>query len=114
MPKKMLWLFMRRLDTRGDAILFDFYMKVDKPNGWREAATTERRTTARVMEHLAIRIMKLVGMSRAFSGRLRDLGLRALGGVSGRVDVVVAGGVDAMIFGHDREETLAGLAGSRS
>jgi len=29
-----------------------------------------------------------------------------LGGVVGRVEVAVAGGVDAMIFGHDREETL--------
>jgi hypothetical protein len=51
---------------------------------------------------------------KGFVGSLRDLGFVGLGGVSGRVEVVVAGVVDAMIFGHDREETLARLARSRS
>jgi len=57
--------------------------------------------------------MKLVGMSRGWSESLRDLGFCGLGGVSGRVDVAVAGVVDGVISGHDREETL-GVAGSRS
>jgi len=59
-------------------------------------------------------IMKLVGMSRGLLSRFRDLGFRALGSVSGRVEVAVAGAGDGVIFGHDREETLACLAGSRS
>ena len=50
--------------------------------------------------------MKLVGMSRGWAESFRDLGFHGLGGVSGRVDVVVAGVVDGVIFGHDREETL--------
>jgi hypothetical protein len=58
--------------------------------------------------------MKLVGMSRASSGLFRDLGFCGLGGVSGRVDVVVAGVVDGVISGHDREETLGWLPRSRS
>jgi hypothetical protein len=53
-------------------------------------------------------------MSRALLVPFGDLVFCGLDGVSGRVDVVVAGGVDAMIFGHDREETLAGLVRSRS
>lgn len=56
----------------------------------------------------------LVGMSRGLFGRFRDLGFRALGDVSGRVEVVVAGAGGGVVFGHDREETLACLAGSRS
>jgi hypothetical protein len=61
-----------------------------------------------------VRILKLVGMSRGCCGLFDDLVFCRSGGVLGRVDVVVAGGVDAMIFGHDREETLAGLVRSRS
>jgi hypothetical protein len=51
-------------------------------------------------------ISKLVGMSRASPGLFRDLGFCGLGGVSGRVDVAVAGAVDEVISGHDRDETL--------
>ena len=58
------------------------------------------------MGYLVVRIVKLVGMS---SGSLRlvgDLGCCGWERVSGRVEAVVAGVVDAMVFGHDREETL--------
>jgi hypothetical protein len=58
--------------------------------------------------------MKLVEMSRAWLGSVGDLGFCGLGGVSGRVEVVVADVVDAMILGHDREETLGRLPRSRS
>ena len=63
-----------------------------------------------IIGYVGVRSLKLVGMSRASSGSFRDLGFCGLGGVSGRDDVAVAGVVDAMIFGHDREETL-GVAG---
>ena len=77
------------------------------------SVTVVSALVSRDMRCPVVRIMKLVGMSRASSGSFRDLGFCGLGGVSGRDDVAVAGVVDAMVFGHDREETL-GVAGSRS
>jgi hypothetical protein len=84
----------------------------------RQTVTAGRRVTALALWAADVRqkaiALKLVGMSRALLGRVRDLGFCGLAGGSGRVEVVVAGALDEVIFGHDREETLAWLARSRS
>jgi hypothetical protein len=59
------------------------------------------------MGQSAVIRLKLVGMSRGCFGLIHDLVFCGLDGVSGRVDVTVAGALDEVIFGHDREETLA-------
>jgi hypothetical protein len=58
--------------------------------------------------------LKLVGMSRGFCRSFRDLVFCGVGGVSGRVGVVVAGVVDAMILGTTGMRHSPGSAGSRS
>jgi len=55
--------------------------------------------------------MKLVGMSRGWAESFRDLGFHGLGGVSGRVDVVVAGVVDGVILGTTGMRHSAGCRG---
>lgn len=83
---------------------------------WADAARSRRRRPdygVVVMRGSSVSILKLVGMSRGWSESLGDLGCRGLDGVSGRVEVALAGVVDGVISGHDRDETL-GVAGSRS